>query len=131
MWSRSGGSKWRVRIVSIVAATLSLCLSLAAARAHVRDPAETEAADARVRSHPQDAEVWVARAQHAKIHDMLRAQLREQAVADGLRDSGERRQRESELYRQQMEQQQQQRGLFSRWFSDADVVEINVRTRLL
>ena len=63
MWSRSGGSKWRVRIVSIVAATLSLCLSLAAARAHVRDPAETEAADARVRSHPQDAEVWVARAQ--------------------------------------------------------------------
>ncbi len=52
-----------MRIVSIVAATLSLCLSVSDARSHARDPTEAEAADARVRSRPRDAEAWLARAQ--------------------------------------------------------------------
>ncbi len=63
MRSRSGCSKRRVRIVSIVAASLSLCLPVSDARSHARDPTETKAADARVRSRPHDAEVWLARAQ--------------------------------------------------------------------
>jgi tetratricopeptide (TPR) repeat protein len=52
-----------MRIVSIVAATFALFVSLSDARSHTRDPTELEVADARVGSRPHDAEVWLARAQ--------------------------------------------------------------------